>query len=277
MQISIGNGTAKLNAHAALPNVTDAFKSLYTAVDEWEKANVNHMAYIRRASQGLVPVGVDPREWAVRRGEQLFEGLHKFYQTMAGNVSQLKAGAAKHLRTAVVAGILYFNVRFMPVTRVGTASELAMDLKEVRWGTQAANKLQVVESTATRRIYQINTTEFMDIVAVDSKRLTIVQFHVAEERTPAGLWVPAGNRTAGGLVLPEGFTPTVPTRVNGFLVAKEWTVARAKGGGMALGFSAVVMFFRVYGISTACRSSNPAVLAINNAARARQTEVSLSR
>lgn len=249
---AISGGSASLIAFltsrkdAAGPNVVDAFKTFYTAVDEWEKSNQKHMDYIRRASQGLVPAGIDPREWAVRRGEQLFEGLHKFYQTMAGNVSQLNAGAAKHIRHAVLAGILYFNVRFKPLPQNMTAAELAMDLKEVRWGTDAANKLQVLESTPTKRIYQINTTEFMDIVAVDAKRLTIVQFHVHETRTPAGLWVPAGNISAGGIILPDGFTPsaTTPSRVNGFLVAKQWTMGKVKGGGTAFGFSALVLFFQ---------------------------------
>jgi hypothetical protein len=180
------------------------------------------------------------------RGAAFFEGLHKFYQTMAGNVSQLKAGAAKHIRQAVLAGILYFNVRFKPLPQTMTAGELAMDLKEVRWGTNASNKLLVLESTPTKRIYQINTTEFMDVVAVDAKRLTVVQFHVHETRTPGGLWVPAGNRTAGGIILPDGFTPSAatPNRVNGFLIAKQWTAGKLKGGGTALGFSAIVMFFQ---------------------------------
>ena len=65
----------------------------------------------------------------------------------AGNVSRLMAGAAKHLRSAVVAGILYFNLRFKPVSQSMTASELAMDLKEVRWGTQAANLTQISVTT----------------------------------------------------------------------------------------------------------------------------------
>jgi hypothetical protein len=247
---AVSGGSASLLAFlttrkdAALPNVVDAFKELHTAVDEWEKANHAHVQYIRRASQGLVPAGVDPREWAVRRGEQLFEGLHKFYQTMAGNVSQLKAGAAKHLRTAVVAGILYFNVRFKPVTQTMTAAELAMDLKETRWGIEAANKLQVLESTPTKRIYQINTTEFMDIVAVDARRITVVQFHVEQVRNESGLWVPAGNRSQGGIILPEGFVPATPqARPNGFMIAKQWTAGQLKGGGAALGFSALVLFF----------------------------------
>jgi hypothetical protein len=249
---AVSGGSASLLAFlttrkdAAGPNVVDALKTFYTAVGEWEKSNQMHVDYIRRASQGLVAVGVDPREWAVRQGEPLFEGLHKFYQTMAGNVSQLKAGAAKHIRQAVLAGILYFNVRFKPLPQTMTAGELAMDLKEVRWGTNASNKLLVLESTPTKRIYQINTTEFMDVVAVDAKRLTVVQFHVHETRTPGGLWVPAGNRTAGGIILPDGFTPSAatPNRVNGFLIAKQWTAGKLKGGGTALGFSAIVMFFQ---------------------------------
>jgi hypothetical protein len=263
---------------AAAPNVVDAFKSFYTAVDEWEKSNKMHADYIRRASQGLVPAGVDPREWAVRKGEPLFEGLHKFYQTMAGNVSQLKAGTAKHIRHAVFAGIFYFNVRFKPLPQNLTAAELAMDLKEVRWGTDAANKLLVLESTATKRVYQINTTEFMDIVAVDAKRLTVLQFHVHEVRTEAGLWVPAGNRTAGGIILPDGFVPSAatPNRVNGFLVAKQWTVGKVKGGGAVLGFSAIVLFFQYKAIEDSLQTlgdpnskdqaKNDATLAIVGAA-----------
>lgn len=247
---AVSGGNASLLAFlttrkdAALPNVVDAFKSLYTAVDEWEKSNQAHFDYIRKASQGLVPKGLDPREWAVRRGEALFEGLHKFYQTMAGNVAQLKAGAAKHVRHAVVAGILYFNVRFKPVTQSLLASELATDLKETRWGIESAKKPVIIESTPTRQIYLLNTTEFMDLVAVDSKRITMVSFVVAEERTPNGLWVPAGNRTVGGIILPEGFVPSSPTRVNSFLVAKQWAVSGLKGGGTALGFSALVLFFQ---------------------------------
>ena len=246
---------------AAGGNVVDAFKTLFSAVDAWEADNARHAEYLRKVALGLETPGLDAREWAIRRGEPLLEGLQKFYQTMAGNVSRMAAGAAKHIRHAVVAGILYFSTRFRPVTQSMTAAELAMDLREVRWGAPLANLPRVIESTPTSRIYQINTTEFLDVVAVDARRFTVTQFHIAETRTESGLWIPAGNRSQGGIILPEGFVPTpaaaaapavaMAARPNGFLVAKEWMSQRLKGGGIALGFNAIVLFFQMRAIDDA--------------------------
>jgi hypothetical protein len=228
------------------PGVVDTFKNMYTAFDEWEKANAKLADHIREASRGMGTPGVDPREWAVRRGEPLLEGMQKFYQTMAGNVGNMAGASAKHVRNTLLAGALWMNVKFTPIRVNQTASQLALDLKDTAWADLPGKKLFVVESTPKTQTYRVNTTEFMDIVAVDTRRVTYIAYEVGMVRNESGLWVPGGNRTPAGIVLPSNVPPTAatPPRVNYFLQAKKVAVSGIKGGGAATGFAGIVLFLQ---------------------------------
>lgn len=241
-----------------IPGIVDSFKNLYTAFDEWEKANVELANYKRRVTQGLAMPGIDPREWAVREGEQLLEGLHKTFQTLAGNVQRMGTQMAKHVRNTLVASAFWLDVKFTPIKAIQSAGELALDLKETAWGMEAGKKLELIEASPKLVSYRQNTLEFIDIVAVDNQRLTFVAFEVGYVRNESGLWVPGGsNRTAGGLILPNG-TPAppaaVPPRVNYFLRAKTSMLHAMGGGKGALGFAGVVLLLQSMSLRDALKT-----------------------
>jgi hypothetical protein len=248
---AVSGGSASMLAFLSsrkdgFPGVVDTFKNMYTAFDEWEKANAKLAEHIRKASQGMATPGVDPREWAVRRGEPLLEGMQKFYQTMAGNVGNMAGASVKHVRNTLLAGALWVGVKFTPIKVNQSASQLALDLKDTAWADLPGKKLFVVESTPKTQTYRVNTTEFMDIVAVDTRQVTYIAYEVGMVRNESGLWVPGGNRTPAGIVLPTHVPPTAatPPRVNYFLQAKKVAITGIKGGGGATGFAGIVLFLQ---------------------------------
>ena len=257
---AVSGGSASLLAFLGsrkdgFPGVVDSFKNMYTAFDEWEKANAKLADHIRKASQGAATPGIDPREWAVRRGEPLLEGMQKFYQTMAGNVGNLvgASASAKYVRNTLLAGAIWMSVKFTPIKVNQTAGQLALDLKDTAWADLPGKKLFVVTSTQKIQAYRVNTTEFMDIVSVDVRRVTYIAYEVGMVRNEAGVWVPVDNRAPTGLTLPVSAAPSAatPPRTNYFLQAKKVAITGIKGGGAATGFAGIVLFLQYKSIMDA--------------------------
>ena len=234
------------------PAVVDTFKGMYSAYDEWEKANAELVAYRRRVSQGLATAGVDPREWAVRKGEALLEQLQKFFQSLAGNIASARASIAKQTRNALIAGAFWLDVKFTPLRVQKNITDLDLDLRETAWGVGAQNKLTLVDNVPARQVYRVNAASFLGMTA-DPRSINIVVFEVGYVRNDAGIWVQApGNRTPAGVLLPQGVSAEAAvTRPNYYMAARQWAVKGLRGGGVVTGFAGLSLVLNVLSINDA--------------------------